>query len=383
LLLIGGIPLAILSFFGVRKLTNLAAVLKLAQKQLDEARDQVAATRAQAEALVTQQQSIQQTAGDLELQYQKIRTDAQKVVHEISTVQLQVTEEGEKASLAIRTATAEALKALPQGGAEIALAPTAKNGWPDDGSLLTIPIVVHVVYSSAKQNISDEQIQSQIQVLNLDYSAQNEDISNVPEPFKPFIGDARIQFALATKDPAGNATTGITRTHTSRMEFAVQAKVTSPAQGGAAAWDPARYLNIWVCRLGSGLLSASQTPGSTDDWDGVIVDYSAFGTIGTATVPFNKGRTATSAIAKYLNLIHIWSDDCQDRDLVPDTPPQHGPNFGKPTFPHISCNNAPHGDMFMNFMDYVDDDVMCMFTKGQVQRMHETLLGPRRQLGRS
>jgi hypothetical protein len=159
--------------------------------------------------------------------------------------------------------------------------------------------------------------------------------------------------------------------------------VASLKKGGAKAWDAERYLNIWVCRLEGGLLSFSQMPGGPKDWDGVVINYVAFGTNGTATAPFNKGRTATSAIAKYLNLLNLWSEDCKDSDLVPDTPPQKGPNFGTPIFPHISCKNGPHGDMFMNFMDYVDDEAMYMFTKGQVLRMHETLLGSRRQLGRS
>jgi hypothetical protein len=65
---------------------------------------------------------------------------------------------------------------------------------------------------------------------------------------------------------------------------------------------------------------------------------------------------------------------------VDDTPNAETPNFGKPAFPHISCNNGPNGDMFMNYMDYSDDDSMFMFTPGQVSRMHTTLDGPRKSL---
>ena len=249
LLLIGGIPLAILSFFGVKKLTNLTAVLRLTQKQLDEAREQVKATREQAELLITQQQGIKQTAGDLEVQYQRIRDDANKAVQEISTVQMRVTEEGEKATLAIRT-TAEAFNAVPTGPAEAKIKTAAKHAWPSDGSVLTIPVVVHIVYNSDAENISDAQVKSQIDALNLDFRAKNPDISKVPEPFKEFIGDARIEFALATEDPLGNNTTGITRTRTKRKEFGADGEVASPRKGGAKAWDAERYLNIWVCRLG-------------------------------------------------------------------------------------------------------------------------------------
>jgi hypothetical protein len=381
LLLLAGIPLAILSFFGMRKLTDLAAVLRLTQKQLNEASDQVKATREQAALLVAQQQGIRQMAADLQVQYQQIRSDAEKAVTEISTVQQRVVEEGEKARLTIRT-TAEGFKTVPTR-IEASAEPLPQSGWPSDGSILTIPVAVHVLYNSDRMNISDAQVKSQIEALNLDFRAKNPDISNVPAPFKPLIGDARIEFMLASEDPLGQPTTGITRTRTKIKSFKIDGQFASPKRGGAKAWDTKRYLNIWVCELDGGILSASQFPGGPENWDGVVIDYKAFGTTGTAAAPFDKGRNATSAIAKYLDLRNIWSDDCRDGDLVADTPPQKAPNFGVPRFPHISCNNGPNGDLFMNFMDFVDDEVMVMFTRGQVERMHQTLLGPRRLLGRS
>ncbi len=114
----------------------------------------------------------------------------------------------------------------------------------------------------------------------------------------------------------------------------------------------------------------------------MVILYAAFGTQGTATAPFNKGRTATHEVGHYLNLRHIWGDrnDCTGNDLVTDTPPAQAANFGKPKFPHITCNNGPDGDMFMNYMDYVDDAAMVMFTTGQVARMNATLAGPRKKL---
>ena len=104
------------------------------------------------------------------------------------------------------------------------------------------------------------------------------------------------------------------------------------------------------------------------------MNYIVFGTIGTAA-PFNEGRTTTGRIAMYLGLHHIWGDSygCASDDGIADTPIQEGPNFGKVDFPHVSCGNGPHGDMFMNFLDYTDDSVACMFTKGQVVRMNQTL----------
>ena len=154
---------------------------------------------------------------------------------------------------------------------------------------------------------------------------------------------------------------------TMRVKFA--------ASGGAEAWPADRYLNIWVCHLND-LLGYAQFPGGPPQTDGVVIDYRAFGTVGTATAPFNLGRTATHEVGHWLNLFHIWGDDgggCGGTDQVDDTPNQGGPNTGSPSFPHITCGNAPNGDMFINFMDYVDDRTMVMFTIGQVERMHAAL----------
>ena len=248
--------------------------------------------------------------------------------------------------------------------------------------ILTIPVVVHVVYRTPEENISDAQINSQIAVLNQDYRARNPDLSRVPYPFKPFIGDTRIEFQLATTDPMGQPTTGITRTETDRAEFSTDAMVKARATGGTDPWDTERYLNIWVCTLAGGVTEYSQFPGGPKASDGVVSHNRAFGTVGSAGPVFNEGRSTTHAIGHYFNLRHIWGDgDRHNGDFVIDTPIQEGPNFGKPTFPHISGDNGPHGDMFMNFMDYVDDDTMHMFTKGQALRMHETLQGPRKELG--
>lgn len=141
------------------------------------------------------------------------------------------------------------------------------------------------------------------------------------------------------------------------------------------AWPAEQYLNIWVCELGD-LLGYAQFPGGPLETDGVVVNYRAFGLGGTAEPPYHLGRTATHEVGHWLNLYHIWGDDgsgCGGTDEVDDTPNQAGPNTGTPTFPTISCDNAPNGDMFMNFMDYVDDDSMNMFTNGQVERMHSAL----------
>jgi Pregnancy-associated plasma protein-A len=247
----------------------------------------------------------------------------------------------------------------------------------------TIPVVVHVVYSNAQQNISISQINSQITALNRDYRAKNTDKSKTPAVWRGLITDTNVQFALAKRDPTGKKTNGVTRTPTQVTVFSDDDAVKSSAHGGADAWPADRYLNLWVCALGGGLLGYAQFPGGQPATDGVVINYRAFGTKGTAQSPFNKGRTATHEIGHWLNLHHIWGDtaDCSGSDFVSDTPKAQHPNFGKPNFPHTSCNNGPNGDMFMNYMDYVDDDTMVMFTAQQVVRMSATLDGPRSSLG--
>ena len=245
-----------------------------------------------------------------------------------------------------------------------------------------IRVVVHVVYRSDKENVSDSQIESQIEVLNRDFGATNIDKEKVPEVWKDFPIDSRIQFVLATLDPDGNETNGITRTKTDKEGFGQYDSVKFADQGGADAWPTDRYLNIWVCNLSGGLLGYAQFPGGPVETDGVVILYRAFGTMGTAEAPFNLGRTCTHEVGHFLNLRHIWGDteSCLGTDLVSDTPSQQLPNYNKPSFPHVSCDNGPHGDMFMNYMDYVDDDTMVFFTPGQVARMQAALSGPRASL---
>jgi len=141
-----------------------------------------------------------------------------------------------------------------------------------------------------------------------------------------------------------------------------------------------------VCQLGGGLLGYAQFPGGPDATDGVVILHSAFGTNGTAAAPFNLGRTTTHEIGHWLNLNHIWGDDgtgCSGTDNVADTPNQGGANTGAPSLPHISCSNGPNGDMYMNYMDYVDDRAMVMFSAGQVARMQACLDGVRSSIGSS
>jgi len=263
--------------------------------------------------------------------------------------------------------------------------------------ITVIPIVIHVLWNTDSQNISDGQILSQIRVLNRDFRKVNSDLGSIPAPFAPFAADARIEFELATVDPNGAPTNGITRTKTTvdffdEPQLVGEDKRIKVSPTGIEPWPNDRYLNIWVCQMGvgtQGTVGYSTLPGASAAVDGIVIRHNAFGTTGTAAIPFppsgvNLGRTATHEIGHWLNLYHVWGNDetCSTDDQVDDTPLQAGPNMGGgPPFPHITCNNGPNGDMFMNYMDVTDDDSKFMFTHGQVERMQTCLESERRTLG--
>lgn len=245
-----------------------------------------------------------------------------------------------------------------------------------------INVVIHILQSPGIGKVTPAQIAAQMKTLNKDFRAKNTDRGKAPAVWKGLVADAMVEFKLATKEPGGKATSGVLYVPTQQAMFGQNDSMKDPARGGSAPWPTDRYLNIWVCALKDGLLGYAQFPGGPAGTDGVVISVNAFGTGGTARAPFNKGRTCTHEVGHYLNLRHIWGDtpDCSGGDSVSDTPNAEGPNYGVPTFPSVSCQNGPNGDMFMNYMDYVDDAAMVMFTPEQVARMHSTLNGPRSSL---
>lgn len=234
-------------------------------------------------------------------------------------------------------------------------------------SIIYIPVVVHVVYNTAAQNISDAQVQSQIDALNRDFRKLNADTVNIPSQFKSLAADVEIEFVLATADPKGRGTTGIVRKHTDVAEFRTDDKIKYSAQGGDDAWDANSYLNLWVGSMHK-VLGYSSVPGCNAAIDGVVINYTAFGTINTSA-PYNLGRTAVHEVGHWFGLRHIWGDAACGDDMVDDTPKQSGFTSGAPTGYRTSCNNAPVGDMYMNYMDFTDDVRLTLFTKGQKERM--------------
>jgi len=237
-------------------------------------------------------------------------------------------------------------------------------------SVVQIPVVVHIVYKTSTQNISDLRVFEQIDVLNRDFAGLN---TNPMYGFGSALkANTEIQFCLAQQKPDGTATNGIERRQTSVTTFKTNNAVKFYSQGGLDAWDPSRYMNIWVCDLGTSLAGYAQFPTTgINSTFGVVINYRFFGVTG-ALAPYNLGGTTTHEIGHCFNLYHIWGDDngaCTGSDNCNDTPNQANYNYGVPVFPHVTCNNAPNGDMFMNFMDYTDDIAYSNFTPLQKARM--------------
>lgn len=257
-----------------------------------------------------------------------------------------------------------------------------ENGYNlQNREVITIPVVVHVVYRTAPQNISQEQIESQFAVLNADYRSQNDNQDLIPPIFQGLIADTELEFCLATVDPAGNPTTGITRTLTTKDDIGISTDVHHAALGGANSWDPVHYLNIWVADMGENTVGRATFPGAVPaDEDGVVVDPRYFGTTGLAagSFPYNEGRTTVHEIGHYLNLHHPWGSgvpSCDGNDFVEDTPLTSENYLGEcPQTLQASCGSL---DMFTNFMYYTDDACMAQFTPGQKLRMLACLNGPR------
>jgi len=239
-------------------------------------------------------------------------------------------------------------------------------------NVILIPIVVHLIYKDTGENISDQQILSQIEVLNEDFRMRNADTTNVESGFSKV--DTKIEFCLAKYDPSGNPTTGIVRYKTNINEIGN----TQQYYREAKIWDRDYYLNIWVCNLGPTNAGFAYGPGSPADRDGVVIHYQNFGRLGNLERFFDQGRTTTHEVGHWLNLLHPWgmAENCNpvNDDEVSDTPLQEKPYFDCPTPPKTSCGSK---DMLSNYMGYVDDACMGNFTKGQKERMRTAILTSR------
>ena len=250
----------------------------------------------------------------------------------------------------------------------------------------TLPVVVHVLYKNASQNISEAQILSQLAILNADYSKTNADFNSVvPAAFKPLGANFELAFCMASRKPDGTATNGIERKSVA-SSFVFEDQYYTAA--GLPVWDPTKYLNIWVGRFtDTSLLGFAYLPSivgtSFANRDGLCIGDKFFGNTGTAQAPYNKGRTATHEIGHYFGLDHPWGDGfCNGDDGVADTPATNDAYYDCVSFPNNTymCNPTTNGAMFMNYMDYVPDACMAFFTTGQKAITQSTMNGPRASL---
>ena len=261
-----------------------------------------------------------------------------------------------------------------------------------------IPVVVHVIRFNGTTSVTEEHIQSQIDVLNEDYALLNSTSLNIPAIWQPLSKDSKIRFTLAQRDPDGNPTNGITWNDGKKAAYDLfDPSIYSTDSGGHDAWPRSAYLNIWVCPLNGNALGYANYPGSATSNDGIVINPRAFGRYGSAQSPYNLGRTATHEVGHWLSLIHIWGDDpssspCSGKDFTnqevnlgwDDTPNQAQPTFRCKSFPATDeCTMTNPGFMYMNYMDYTDDKCMMFFTNGQIRKMRNVLDGIRDSIKQS
>lgn len=256
-------------------------------------------------------------------------------------------------------------------------------------NLIRIPVVVHVIHNNAagkiggddNGNISDEQIFSQIKVLNEDYRKK---ISTPGFNNSPVGTDMNIEFYLADKDPDGKPSLGVNRVYSQKANFDVFDE--NILLSSLSYWDSNRYLNIWVTTLKDDFLGYAEFPiGEYDGLeleeidekiDGVMIDHRAFGRqTGTSTDGvYTYGRTLTHEIGHWLGLIHTWGDEYCGDDFCADTPPTESGNLTIRCTPRYSnCRGNRTLNMIENYMDYTADSCMNIFTGDQKARVRAVL----------
>lgn len=271
------------------------------------------------------------------------------------------------------------------------------------GGVYQIPVVVHVIHNGeavgSGTNVSTAAIQSQIDVLNEDF---RKILGSNGHNTDPVGADTQIEFCLAQRRPDGSAfpagSTGINRINRTTAGFTAPPYSTGYIDGTIKAytynnnvptatrgWDPAKYMNIWLCNISGGILGYAQFPetpiggmgcgNQADGTDGVVFLYNSIGKSAVTGFagPYNEGRTATHEVGHWLGLRHIWGDGgCTVDDFCNDTPEAGSANYGCPTGTN-SCTGSPGNDMINNYMDYTDDLCMDIFTNDQKARMRTVL----------
>jgi len=242
-----------------------------------------------------------------------------------------------------------------------------------EDEVLIIPVVFHVVHQGGEENISTEQIQSAIEVLNEDFNAANDDIDNVVDDFADIVGDVEFEFRLARIDPDGNCTNGIHRvlSETTNDGF-------TDMKDEAGIWDRASYLNIWTCRqIGEGTAGYTFQPPVVNgffgqQYDGIVILHNYVGRIGTSNA--TRSHALSHEVGHWANLDHTWggsntpglASNCGGNDGVSDTPNTIG--WTSCDLDGETCGTL---DNVENFMDY--SYCYKMFTEGQSNRMRAAM----------
>ncbi len=228
-----------------------------------------------------------------------------------------------------------------------------------ENGIFKIPVVIHNLYHTQDQKVSNEQVLAQLELLNKAFRRQNPDTVKTPAVFKPVAADCEIEFHLATSDPIRRSTNGIIRKYTPVTTWVMDDKMKSSADMGDDPWDTRLYLNIWVCQM-ERFAGYSTVPGSDARLDGIVLGLAAFGA-GQKTIVHEAGH--------WMGLKHIWGDTYCGDDGVDDTPKQASYTVGCPSTVRVTCGNSPTGDMYNNYMDFTNDACMNLFTRGQKSRM--------------
>jgi hypothetical protein len=257
-------------------------------------------------------------------------------------------------------------------------------------TVVKIPVVFHIVYKNAAQNIPDSNIFRQIDILNACYRAQNSNMGQTRPVFDTLAADVEVEFCLASYDPQGNPTNGIIRKSApSNAAFDPlfnMDKVKSSTTNGSDPWNTSDYLNIWVCDMSffgvPVVLGYATFPGSDPLKDGVVIQYNFIGYQSNGTSN-NLGRTTVHEVGHWLGMRHIWGDGqqsgtvCDSTDYVDDTPNADTASQQTCLVKNSCSNESPYWtnagidppDMIENYMDYSYDACMTMFTRGQKDRM--------------
>jgi hypothetical protein len=285
---------------------------------------------------------------------------------------------------------------------KISEANAIQNVSSQSGGIIYIPVVVHVIHNGdaygVSENITDEQVQSQITVMTQDFRKM---VGTRGFNTNAVGADVQIEFVLAKEDPNGNPTNGINRVNLCQASWS-----TTDINGMVkpqTIWDPTQYMNMWCVNFSdnqllgyaqfpsSSTLNGLNTNGGAANTDGVVAGFRFFGssdiTTGAFSSPYDKGRTMTHEVGHFLGLRHIWGDNntCptsntdQDKDFCADTPAASAANSGCPTNAN-SCPSTPGNDMVQNYMDYTNDACMNIFTNDQKLRITTVMNNSPRRL---